>query len=325
MKYLVIKVFLFLLYFPHLYSAKIKDVANFDETEEIFLTGYGIVTGLNSTGDRNLYLTQQAIGNMMTNLGISIPPQQLKTRNSASVIVTSKVKGIFHKGQKIDVEVSSIGDATSIDGGSLIRTALYDKYGNLVAFAQGVITSKSKKTTGFIPNGGEIYNVLNYNENNQDDKIKIFLRKPEYLTALRIEKHINSNIKEVKATAINSSTIEVSFSSSIYKKVELISLIGELEIESDTVAKIIINSATGDIIIHGRVEIAECSISVGDIDIEINSEKEEYNSKSLKVKSKNIMELIKALNQIKVKSYQIVDIIKTLHSAGFINGELEII
>lgn len=324
MKAIIIKT-LIIIFSSHLFSAKIKDVVDFEETNDIFLTGYGIVTGLNSTGDRNLYLTQQAMGNMMTNLGINIAPQQLKTRNSASVIVSAKVSNFLYKGQKIDVEVSSIGDAISIDGGSLIRTALYDKYGNLVAFAQGIVSSRKKKTTGFIPNGGEIYEIPKTETNNNEGKLKIFLKKPNYTNALKIEKKINS-IKDIKISTLSPSQIEIEFSTNTYKKLELISMISELEVETDTTAKIVINSASGDVVIHGRVEVMECSITIGDMDIEINSEKEEKQTQSnINIKSRNIMDLIKALNQIKAKPSQIIEIIKTLHSAGFISGEVEII
>lgn len=325
MKKTIIKILALSIINLHLFGAKIKDVASFEETNEIFLTGYGIVTGLNSTGDRNLYLTQQAMGNMMTNLGINIPPQQLKTRNSASVIVTAKVSSFLYKGQKIDVEVSSIGDAISIDGGALIRTALYDKYGNLVAFAQGIVSSKKKKTTGLIPNGGEIYEPPKIETDQDESKIKLFLKKPNPTTALKIEKKINS-LKDIKATTLSPSQIIIEFSTNTYKKLELISTISELDVETDTPAKIVINSSSGDIAIHGRVEIMECSITVGDMDIEINPEKEEnYSQNNINVKGRNISDLIKALNQIKAKPSQIVEIIKTLHSAGLINGELEII
>lgn len=325
MKRITLKVVISIILVSHLFCGKVKDVADFEEGNDLLLTGYGIVTGLNSTGDRNLYLTQQAMGNMMANLGINITPQQLKTRNSASVIVTARVSPFVYKGQKIDVEVSSIGDATSIDGGSLIRTALYDKHGNLVAFAQGVVISKKKKTSGLIPNGGEIYQPLQPQYDFKDTKIKLFLKKPDYTTAIKIEKKINL-LKDVKANVISPSAIEIEFSTHSYNKLELISIISELETDIDTTAKIVINSSSGDIIVHGRVEVMECSITVGDMEIEINGEKDtKHTQNSINVKSRNIMDLIKALNQIKVKPSQMIEIIKTLHSAGFINGELEII
>jgi len=304
------------------YGAKIKDLVKFESYYPGDVTGYGIVVGLNGTGDRNISVTQKALSNMFLNFGINVSQEQLKTRNSASVMVHGKLEGGVYKGQKINIEVSSIGDALSIDGGLLLRTPLYDSQGNIVAFASGKIKTQKNKTSGFINNGGEIYadRMVSFSTSS----INIYLKKPDYSNAVKISRAIKDNIKNAEVQTEDAVRIKVNIKQD-FNYEDIVYKIGEITVEADVRAKIVINSLSGDVAITGKAEILPCSISVGDLDIEVGGDDSGGGAKSVNIKNGEVGQLIKALEYIKAKPSQVVEVIKTLDAAGLIVGDVEII
>lgn len=315
---------LILIFFTSIsHAAKVKDLVRFGSYISGDITGYGIVVGLNGTGDRNLMATQKALSNMFTNFGMSLSQEQLKTRNSASVMVMAKIKGDVHKGQRIDIEVSSIGDALSIDGGLLLRTPLYDNDGNIIAFASGRISTGKKKTSGFISNGAEI--SFEKNVDYSTSGLKIYLDKPDFSNAFKISEALNFNFKDkIKSEIKGAGEINIIFNSQINIS-SFIALAGEIDINIDTKAKVVVNSLSGDVAITGSVEILPCSLTVGDIDIEVGGNQDNQSFKSINIKNGDFSELVKALNLIKAKPSQVVEIVKTLNAAGLIVADVEII
>lgn len=325
MDILMKKIFFFfslICFYDFFYGAKIKDLVKFESYYPGDITGYGIVVGLNGTGDRNISVTQKALSNMFLNFGINVPQEQLKTRNSASVMVHAKLEGGVYKGQKINIEVSSIGDALSVDGGLLLRTPLYDSQGNIVAFASGKIKSQKNKTSGFINNGAEIYadKIVSFSTSS----INIYLKKPDYSNALKISRAIKENIKNAEVVTEDAVRIKVNLKDDFVYE-DILYKIGEITVEADVKAKIVINSLSGDVAITGKAEILPCSISVGDLDIEVGREEGQGGGKSVNIKNGDVGQLIKALEYIKAKPSQIVEVIKTLDAAGLIVGDVEII
>ena len=314
---------LFIISYFHLnsHSVRIKDIVRFESGYFNNIIGYGLVSGLNGTGDRSIDSTNMSLSNMLLKFGISVTPKQIKSRNVAGVMVIARLPDYPYPGQKIDVEVSSIGDAISLDGGTLLRTPLYDKDGKIVAIAQGMITTGKKKTSGIISSGGEI--ISEYFENRKEE-FSLFLNKPDYKTAVEIEKIINSSFNDISAKAIDSSKVTVKYSTSSLNFAAVCAKIGDLNVNFDSKARVVINSISGDVVISGKVEILPCSLSVGDIDIEIGA-RDEIKNNIISVKGTDISELLKALKSINVKPSQIVEIIKTLNAAGLISGEVEII
>ncbi len=305
-------------------SARIKDIARFDKISSQELVGYGLVVGLPGTGDRNLAATQKAMENMLNNFGLQLNESQLKSRNAASVMVTARVSGIFSAGQKIDVNISSLGDAMSLDQGSLIRTPLYDKKGNIVAVAQGSVATGKKKNSAIISSGAEIISDY-FDEAGREGLIELYLNRPDYKTAVEIEKKLNSEINGVFAKAENSSKVTVSYSTESFKFAQLAALIAETNVETSRRSRIIVNSLSGDIVINGDVFISPCAVSVGDIEIEIGRKSDDPESKSFYFEGASARDFMKALGMLKLKPHQMVEVIKTLNSAGVLSAEVEII
>jgi flagellar P-ring protein precursor FlgI len=307
------------------FGAKIKDIAHFDSYGYGGVIGYGIVSGLTGTGDKSMTVTQKALSNMFLNFGITITPEQMKTRNVASVMITAKIPQFPYPGQKIDIEISSIGDAISIDGGTLLRAPLYDKNGNVIAIAQGMVKTGKKRTTAIISSGGEIVSDFYSKVVKNNGIFRILLNNPDFKTAVEMENLIDKNFSNVKAKAIDSSLVEVSYSTTDVYISKLATEIGDINVNVDVRAKLIINSLSGDVVLNGRVEVLPCSLTIGDIELEVGKNQDDVGTNYISIKNNSVTDLLKALSMAKLKPHQIVEIIKTLNAAGLILGEVEII
>ncbi len=271
-----------------LYGARIKDIARIEGSTGVQVIGYGLVSGLNNTGDNQLSTyTIQSVINMLKRFGLTLPEINPRIRNVAAVIVTATIPTYSKKGSKIDVVVSSIGDATSLQGGVLLLTPMSLPDGTVVGFAQGPVSvggyefsaygtrvAKNFITAGRVPNGLILETDIEsqYITNQQ---IRIILNEPDFTTALAVTNAINSlpNLAN-SAIPIDASTIQVNLPAGL-NQTQIIGLISNIEtatVTKDVPARVVINERTGTIVVGGNVEILPVVIAHGPLEIAIQKE-----------------------------------------------------
>jgi flagellar P-ring protein precursor FlgI len=267
------------------FAAKVKDIADVRGTGESQVIGYGIVVGLNQTGDNPLTTyTNQSILNMLKRFGLTIESNNVRMRNVAAVMVTATVPAFSGAGSKIDVVVSSMGDATSLQGGTLLLTPLATPRGQIVGNAQGPVTvggynyqsqgsqvSKNFVNSGRVPSGLILTADIGGNIS-QDQSIKINLRDPDFTTVTRVSNAINSLAGiNGAASPIDGGTVQIALNGgeSNAELMALISNIENLEVDVEPEARVIINERTGTVVIGGNVRILPAVISHGGLEISI--------------------------------------------------------
>ncbi len=269
-------------------AARIKDIASIGGVRDNQLIGYGLVVGLAGTGDniKNGF-TRETLANILIRQGLSMRDKDLKSNNIASVIITAKLPPFAKIGSKIDVEVSSIGDAKSLLGGTLLMTPLRGADNDIYAVAQGPITlggfsasgaagggiSKNHTTVGMIANGAFIEKELRYDfEKNRTLAINLY--QADFTTSTRLANIINSSVKEVEARLIDSNSVSIvvkdQFRGSVVK---LVSTIENLDVPVDSVAMVILNEKTGTVVMGEKVRISTVAVAHGNLSIEIKEEK----------------------------------------------------
>lgn len=271
------------------FAARIKDIAGIGGVRDNQLIGFGLVVGLAGTGDdvKNGF-TRETLSNMLSRQGINMKEKiNMKADNVAAVMITAKLPPFAKIGKKIDVEVSSIGDAKSLSGGTLIMTPLRGTDGSVYAVAQGPVTlggfaaggaagggvSKNHATAGFIANGALVEKELVYDfEKNRDLSVSLF--QPDFTTAARLAALINARIGEVEARLEDSGTVIVTLKDA-YKGsvVELVSRMESLDVPVDSSAVVVMNEKTGTIVMGENVRIATVAVAHGNLSIEIKEEK----------------------------------------------------
>ena len=313
--------------------AKIKDISSILGVRENELTGYGLIIGLNGTGDKsNSKFTAQAVANMLETMNIKVSPNDIKSKNVAAVIVSAKLPPFARSGDKIDVFVSSIGDAKSLAGGTLVLTPLTAIDGNVYAIAQGNISLTANAPTATIPNAGIIERELVYDIYNKQNAT-LSLKDADFKNAFGIEKSINAHFKENVALAKDPRTIALTKPQGM-GMVEFLSLLGDIEVSYNKGDKIIIDEANGTIITGKDITIEPITISYGDITIEIadtavsvgNSADSKVDSKTaLNGKAPTIASLVSALQRIGTTSQNIIAILNAMKKSGAINVSIEAI
>ncbi|RMH60982.1 MAG: flagellar basal body P-ring protein FlgI [Calditrichaeota bacterium] len=273
-------------------QVRIKDIVTFGNGMQTDLVGYGLVVGLNGTGDRatsnrGSVFTIQTISNMLERFGITVPKRQLRTRNVAAVMVTASVHPFSAVGSRFDVVVSSLGDATSLEGGVLLPTPLMNPAGQQFAMSQGplsiggfnVETSAGEKLrknhalVGRVPNGATL-TVLPENQNFDVGKpLKLFLLQPDFSTSNRIAQAINQATGRDSlqyARAVGPGVVELTIPDSLKSfqgAVSYIASIESLPVQADVEARVVINERTGTVVAGGAVTIGEVMISHGNLTI----------------------------------------------------------
>ena len=343
-------------------STRIGDEVNIVGVRENYLTGYGIVVGLQGTGDgTTTKFTLLSIANMLKKMGIYIDPKDVKTKNAAAVIVTAKLPPFAKSGMVVDVTVSSIGDAKDIGNGVLIRTPLFGPDHKLYAFAQGPVSTgggytesnkggkvqKNFTTTGVIPNGAIIERNLPYNFENQPD-VTLTLKHPNFETAKNIVESINHTFGRDLAYAIDAATVKVRFPDITTDKVKFISKILDLKIESASEPTIVIYERTGTVIMSGDIKLeTPIYISHGNIYVTVQKEKkvsqpsmlsggqtkvvpkvttkiEEENGRIFAIKEPTLKDLVKALNDLGVSPRDLIAIIEAIKKSGKLHAKIVI-
>lgn len=345
-------------------QVRVKDIAKFQVENSTPLMGYGLVIGLEGSGDsRSTRFTVQSLVNMMERLGITVDPDQVKVKNVAAVMVTTELSPFMRIGSKMDVTVSSLGDATSLQGGTLLYTPLANAAGEVYAVAQGAISiggfnistglgdqiRNNYTLVGRVPNGASVEKEIEGNP--APEIIRLSLQQPDYTTANRLAQTINYNFLDLKANALDEGNIEISFSKQYNRSgdiVKLISQIENLKIVPETPARVVINEKTGTIVAGEFVTISAVMLAHGNLNIEIKatplvSQPEPFSqgrtvlTREAEVTAEpevarilhmeqqaNIGDLAEALNDIGASPRDIIAIFQALKAAGALRAELVI-
>ncbi len=339
--------------------ARLKDIADVEGVRGNQLLGYGIVVGLNGTGDGKVDFTLKSMSNMLEKMGIRTDPILIKVKNVASVMVTSELPPFARPGSKVNITISSMGDAKSLQGGILLITPLKGADGNTYAVAQGPIdlggfavseggdsAQKNHPTVGTIPQGASVERAIPF-DLFQSNKIRIVLRTPDFTTMTRVVAALNRRIGKPAAVAIDSAAVEVPIDVEARgNPVGLIAALEQVEIEQDLGARIIVNERTGTIIMGEKVTINKVALAHGNLNISIRTENEIVQPNALaggqtaevsnvdinvgeEVQSLRIVggevtlgDLVKALNAIGATPRDLIAIFTALKAAGALNAEL---
>lgn len=328
-------------------QTRIKDISKIYGLEEKSVSGFGLVTGLNGTGDgTRAIMTIRAFANLLKRMDINIEERGLRMRNIAGVLVTATIPPFSRRGDKIDVNVSSIGDAKSLQGGTLIRTELYDLKGEVIAYAQGPVSiggivqglgagggRTNFELAGRVPSGAKIERnmISNYIENGE---IRLKLNEPDFTSATRVIGKINREFGENTAYANDAATVSVKIPKSYFDlkdEVGFISMVENLVVDPDIRAKVVINERTGTVVVGDDVTIETVAISHGDLSIEIRATDPagqqgppQQGRVVLYQKTAKVGDLAVALNALRVTPEDIIAIFQALKELGALNAELVI-
>jgi len=261
----------------------IRDITSVEGVRDNMLVGYGLVVGLNRTGDsQQTYFTVQTLANAMQKMGVLISPAQVEVKNVASVFITASLPPFARPGAKLDVTVSSVGDAKSLVGGVLLMSALHGPDGQVYAEAQGPLImggysagngangkEVNSTTVGAIPNGGIVERDVSV-DLHDFKTVSLLLRNPDFTTAKDVADAINQEFHKLVATALDNSRVDVSVADAGAVSVPLlISRVQNLVLRIDTPAKIVINERTGTIVLGGDVKLTPVSVIHGNLSIEV--------------------------------------------------------
>ena len=345
-------------------EARIKDIAKVQGVRENELFGYGLVVGLNGTGDRaQVTFTIQAVVSMLQKLGITVAGERLTLKNVAAVMVTAKLPPFAKGGSALDVTVSSVGDATNLQGGTLLLTPLQAADGQIYAVAQGPISiggfsveaggtgekvQKNHPTVGKVPNGA----IVEREPSTDFLKAKhllLVLNNPDFTTALRMAQAVEKSLG-TDTRAKDASTVEVRVPDSyLANPVELIAAVEKVSLVPDLPAKIVVNERTGTIVMGSQVRISTVAVAHGGLSIQIRSElavsqpapfsegkttvvpqtsvevHEGKNRFNVVDETVSIGDLVKALNALGVTPRDMIALLQAIKAAGALQGELEIL
>ncbi len=289
-KYIIVSFIVGLVIVSYAYGARIKDITSIGGVRDNQLYGYGLVIGLDGTGDsvKNGF-TDQTLANMLTRQGLAMKnkTRSLKADNVAAVMITAKLPPFAKIGTKIDVMVSSIGDADSLLGGTLPMTPLVGADGKVYASAQGPLViggfsaggssaraTKNHTTVGRISNGGSVERELKYDFDKKKE-FTINLYHPDFTTCERMAEVIRSQVSDINTELIDSSSITVHIKDSFNKNiVDLISTIENLDVPVDSVAVVVMNEKTGTIVMGANVRISTVAVAHGNLSIQIREDRQ---------------------------------------------------
>ncbi|MEW5800617.1 MAG: flagellar basal body P-ring protein FlgI [bacterium] len=344
--------------------SRIKDLVHIQSVRENQLIGYGLVVGLNGTGDKGgTAFTINSLSNMLRKLGVSVDPAALKVKNVAAVIVTAILPPFARKGERIDVTISSLGDATSLQGGTLLLTPVKGADSQVYAIAQGAVSvggfaaagaagggaQKNHPTVARIPQGALIEREIPFSLDAQKPLL-LTLERADFITAARIAHRINQTLNMEIAQAQDPRSVHLTIPPQFQNNlVELVATIQEIEVEPDTRARVVVNERTGTVVVGENVRISAVAISHGNLSIEIRETQQvsqpppfsdgkttEVPQTDVTVKEEKgrliplpanttVGELVKALNAIGVTSRDLIAILQSIRVAGALHAELEII
>lgn len=363
-KYIVVNLLAVLLLASALSAVdvRLKDIATFEGVRDNQLIGYGIVVGLEGTGDttQNAF-TFQSMSNMLEKMGLTLSPSAFQMRNTAAVAVTAKLPPFSRVGSKIDVTVSSIGSAKSIQGGILLITPLKAADGGTYAVAQGPVSiggfnvaqggagvRKNHSTVGRIPNGALVEKEVKFNFSSQK-YFTLVMHEDDFTTTTRVVNNINKAFGDV-AAASDSRTVTIMIPAKFQRnKVLMAAQLENLVVSPDTVAKIVVNERTGTIVFGENVKISKVALAHGNITVSIKTEyqvsqpnpltngqttvvpstkteiKEDEARFTVMDQTPTISDVVKTLNSLGATPRDIIAILQAMKSSGALQARLEII
>jgi len=326
-------------------AARVKDVASIKGVRDNLLIGYGLVVGLKGTGDSGTDITSKSMVRLFEKMGIQTGATDFKSKNVAAVIATAKLPPFARAGTKMDITVSSIGDAASLEGGTLLVTPLRGGDQNVYAVAQGPVSlggvtaggggggggAVSFPTTARVPNGAIIEKEIDSNFT-QKKTFVLSLNSPDFTTASRLARQINTELGGKYAVARDSGTVDI-ISPFNYEGngVELIAVIENLEITPDSKAKVVLNERTGTVVIGDNVRLDMVAISHGELQIEIGGGggagggRGGAKEKVGLMQGASIRDIVKALNTLGVAPKDLTAIFQALRAAGALQADLEVL
>ncbi len=266
---------------------RVKDLGKLQGWRENALIGYGIVTGLAGTGDASANrAARQALSNVFSQFNLTIPAEQIQSRNVAVVMVTASLPAFAREGDTLDITVTSTGDARSLVGGTLLLTPLKGPNGRVYALAQGPLSiggyryaangnlqQKNHPTVGSVPGGAVVELAVASEVLDADRNLRFLLAEPDYTTANRVAAAINLQIGADLADARDASGIDIRVPATARAQlVNFLARIENVQVEPDRRAKVVINERTGTVVSGGDVRIAKVAISHGDLKISISSQ-----------------------------------------------------
>jgi len=346
-------------------TSRIKDIADFEGVRQNQLVGYGLVVGLNGSGDslNKAVFTRESLIGMLERLGVNARDADLDTDNVAAVMVTALLPAFARQGANIDVQVSALGDAKSLLGGTLLVTPMLGADSEVYAVAQGPVAiggfsaegdgqsvTKGVPTGGRIANGGIIERELGF-DMAQMRSVKIALRNPDFTTARRIADAINQHIGERVAEPLDPGTVQLAVPSATGSAtVALLTAIEQLPVEPDQIARVVIDEESGIIVMGESVRISTVAIAQGNLTIRITEspqvsqpnplsntgttttvprtdiQVDEGSKNKLAVlpSGVSLQELVNSLNTMGVGPRDMIAILQAIKSAGALQADIEV-
>jgi flagellar P-ring protein precursor FlgI len=346
-------------------ASRIKDIVDVEGIRDNLLVGYGLVVGLNGTGDtlRNAPFTQQSLTAMLERLGVNTRGSQLKTANVAAVMVSASLPAFSSQGTRIDVTVSALGDATNLQGGVLLVTPLMGADGQVYAVAQGPVATggfsakgeaasivRGVPTNGRIANGAIVEREIDFKLADLN-VLRLSLRNPDLTTAQRVAGAINSYLGQPAANADNPTTVQLAVPANFRGNVvNLLTDIEQLRIEPDLPARVVIDEASGVIVMGQDVRVSRVAIAQGNLTISVNETPQvsqpapfsntgqtaivprtsvnvdETKGRKLALVdgSISLKELVDGLNALGVSPRDMITILQAIKSAGALQAEIQV-
>lgn len=350
---------------PAAHAERLKDLASIAGVRSNQLSGYGLVVGLDGTGDQTTQtpFTVQSIVAMLQQKGVNLPAgTSLQLKNVAAVMVTTSLPAFAQPGQTLDITVSSIGNAKSLRGGTLVMTPLQGADNQVYAMAQGNVlvggvgaqsggaqVQVNHLSVGKISGGATVERAVP-NSLGADNQIRLELNSTDFLTASRVVEAVNNHFGAGVATALDGRVVRVMSPSSSDQRVAFLGILENLEVSPATAnAKVIMNARTGSVVMNQAVTLEACAISHGNLSITISPNNEVsqpgplsggktvvVSNPSIEIKKDpgkvlmvkggaNLAEVVKAMNAIGASPQDLLSILQALKAAGSLRAELEII
>ncbi len=351
---------------PKVHAVRIKDIADIKGVRQNQLVGYGLVVGLEGTGDSDDSLfTIQSLASLLEKMGVTVQTKDIEdVENVAAVMVTAELPPFASQGSRIDVLVSSIGDAENLQGGTLLFTPLRAADGQTYAVAQGPVSTGGFAVSGNSGDqvqknfptvarvvGGALVEKEIHSDFNQKDSLTLALHEPDFTTAARVAQAINRAFYSQLARTENAGSIHVSVPENyLGDTVQFVTMIESLGVTPDTVSKVVVNERTGTVIMGENVRISTIAIAHGNLSIQIDESQnvsqplpfsprgqtvvtpeseivvqEGKNPLFLVESGISIGEVVKALNALGVTPRDLIAIFQALKAAGALQAELEVI
>jgi flagellar P-ring protein FlgI len=346
--------------------SRVKDLVDVQGIRDNMLVGYGLVVGLNGSGDslKNAPFTEQSLQTMLERMGVNTRGATMQTKNVAAVMVTSNLPPFSAQGTRIDVSVSALGDAKSLQGGTLLVTPLFGADGSIYALAQGPVAiggfaasgqaasvTRGVPTAGRISNGAIVEREIHF-QLSSEQSLKLSLRNPDLTTAMRIAEAVNAYLGANVATANDPSTVQLNVPAAYPNGVVgLLNDVEQLKVNPDDRAKVVIDEQSGVIVMGADVRISEVAIAQGNLTIrvtetpqvsqpqpfsqtgttqvvprtQIQIDDSKGNKMAVLDPGVSLQRLVDGLNALGVGPRDIISILQAIKAAGALQADIEVI